>query len=296
MTAVSTHSSYDMAVKRRWYRRVAVLVVSALSVGVSVYVAGFFQLPLFESNAQVVTPKASITSLSPVSASAYMTPRQPAGNDSSVSQLPSPLILTGTMPGRNSREGTAFIGVNKDSPQTYSAGALLANNARIAEIYADHVVLEKDGKRVNLYLLGSGKQSDVKQLASLLTIGGVPPLPPVQAASHEMLTDYIRLSPVYDGEILKGYEVYPGQRPGAFAQMGLQPGDVIAAINGVPLNEPASAIEHLKQLTEGYAVTAMVEHKDKKTESLSLDGSFIVQDRQRLQNPTNTPDMSMFPM
>lgn len=296
MAAAPTHLSYGLAVKRTWRRRAVVVLGFALITGVLGYVSGLFQLPIFESRTRVVEPKVPEKPTSQVAAPAYVTPTQPAGNDSSASQVPLPLILTGTMPGRNAHEGTAFIGVNKESPQTYAAGALLVNNARIAEIYTDHVVLEKDSKRVKLYLLGSGQQSDVKQFASLLTVGGASPPPTAKVTSHEILTDYIRPSPVYDGQVLKGYQVYPGQRAGAFAQMGLQPDDVIIAINGVPLNEPYSAIEQLKQLTGGYAVTAVVERKDKKTESISLDGSLIAQDQLRLRDSTNASDAPIQPM
>jgi hypothetical protein len=61
-------------------------------------------------------------------------PIAPRGTDSSVSPVPLPLILTATRPGRNPREGFADIGVDAKTPQTYAAGSLLANGARVAEI------------------------------------------------------------------------------------------------------------------------------------------------------------------
>src|SRR4051794_33361966 len=100
-----------------------------------------------------------------------MAPPIPMGNDSSSSKTPLPLILTGTSPGRNAREGHAYIGVNKDSPQTYMAGALLVNGARLTEIYAQYVVLEKSGKSVRLYLLDSKEGTNGKALNDLLTVG-----------------------------------------------------------------------------------------------------------------------------
>lgn len=295
MALSPSQSLINTVVKDPWYRRTTVLISFALIAGIAGWASGLFQLPFLSNRARSAPPKAAAQSANHVAAPAYVIPPQPVGNDSSVSPVPLPLLLTGTMPGRNPHEGTAFIGVNKDSPQTYAAGAILANNARIAEIYTDHVVLEKDGKRVNLYLLGSGKQVDSKQLAGLLTVGGTPPPPPAKITSHEVLTDYIRPSPVYDGQTLKGYQVYPGQNAGVFSQMGLQSGDVITAINGVPLNEPHSAIEQLKQLTEGYAVAAIVE-RNHKTETLSLDGALIEQDQERMRTQANSRDLNGPPM
>jgi len=191
-------------------------------------------------------------------------PPQPTGNDTSVSKIPLPLLLVGTMPGRNHKEGLAMIGVNKDSPQTYQAGAILVNGVRIAEIYTDHVVLERNNQHVNLYLTGTGEHKVSSQLASLLTVGGeANPVEPVKATHREMLTDYIRPSPVYDKEMLKGYQVYAGQQSGVFSQMGLQAGDIITSLNGVPLTEPQTAIAQLQQLTEGSAMTATIERQGK---------------------------------
>lgn len=294
MSAVPTHPAYRQSVHRPWYRRGVTLCLAAIVMGIAGWVSGVFDSPLLTQLADRAIKKPATHS---VSATANRTDALPApiGNDSSISKVPLPLILTGTMPGRNPREGQALIGVNKNSPQTYAAGAILANNARIAEIYADHVVLERDNQRVNLYLQGTGKQSDAKQLTSLLTVGGTAAPPPAKVTNHEILTDYLRPSPVYDGQLLKGYQVYAGQQSSVFAQMGLQAGDVITAINGVPLNEPTSAIEQLKQLTQGYAVTATVERQG-KTETLSLDGALITADQQRLQSPPSSSGMTMPPM
>ena len=291
MAAVSIHDElHQITPYRPWYRRATVLVSVAMIAGLSGWVSGLFELPLLTRPAPTLTPSKSVAT--PTEAPTYVVPSQPTGNDASLSSVPLPLLLTGTMPGRNSREGQAFIGVDKDSPQTYTAGAILANNARIAEIYTDHVVLEKDGKQVNLYLHGSGKTSDAKQLAGILTVGGAPSPTPAKITHHDVLTDYIRPSPVYDGQRLKGYQVYPGQNAGVFSQLGLQPGDVITHLNNVPLNEPTSAIEQLKQLTEGYAITASIE-RNNKIETLSLDGGMITADQERQRNPPASPTLNM---
>ena len=80
----------------------------------------------------------------------------PLGTTSSVSPLPVALHLVATRPGRNVHEGYADIGVAVQSPQTYRAGALLANGARIDEIYADYVVLIREGQIARLYVEGNG--------------------------------------------------------------------------------------------------------------------------------------------
>jgi type II secretion system protein C len=273
---------------KRWLTRVVLLALTL----VIFWLAGVPNLLLqwahYQSKPKHVEQVSTQTVTTPTAAVSVVPP-QPKGNDSSISKVPLPLLLTGTMPGRNHKEGLAFIGVNKDSPQTYQVGALLANGVRIAEIYKDHVVLERNHQRVDLYLDGTGEHKVSPQLAAMLTVGGETSAPaPIKVTHRDVLTDYLRPSPVYDGDTLKGYQVYAGQQAGVFSQLGLEAGDVITAINGAPLNEPQSAIQQLQQLTEGAALTATIERRG-QSQTISLDGSLIKKEQERLQNPVAPP-------
>jgi type II secretion system protein C len=204
-----------------------------------------------------------------------LTPPTPKGNDSSISPTPLALILVQVHLGRNATEGTAEIGVVRESPQTYQAGAMLENGARLEEIHSDYVLLKKGPKSARLYLESAHPTAKLGDLA-MLTVGGVKESPPPpKVTSHEVLTDYIRPSPVYDGDTLVGFQVYPGTKTGPFTQMGLQPGDLISEIDGTPLSDPAIAWDIFHQLAEGSAMSATVRRKD-ATQSVSLDGSLIV--------------------
>lgn len=292
MQIASAGSTQDFGAtpQRPWYRHGVILLSLAVGVLVFSWLIGWFDSSLIDRLKQRVSrkPVAKLVVQTAPPPVEYVPPA-PIGNDVSISQVPLPLILTGTMPGRNAHEGSAFIGVYEESPQTYSAGATLLNDARIVEIYTDHVVLERDGQRVDLYLHGTGKTSDNKRFAAMLNVGGMPPPAPIKITNRDVLTDYIRPSPVYEGQWLKGFRVYPGQHAGVFSQMGLQGGDVVTAINGVALSEAVSSMEQFKQVANGYAVTATVLRQE-KLETLSLDGALIVQNEQRLQNPPEQTD------
>jgi Type II secretion system protein C len=201
-------------------------------------------------------------------------PPAPRGNDSSVSVNPLPLILIQTSPGRNAHEGSAQIGVERDSPQTYQAGAVLENGARLSEIHPDHVLLEKDGRTAALYLQGNRADS-TSRAPSLLEVGGVRQAPPsVRITDREVLTDYIRPSPVYDGASLVGYQIYAGAMTGPFVEMGLSPGDVITDIAGTPLNDPTIAWELLRQVASGSVMSAVVKRAG-TLQDVTLDGTLI---------------------
>lgn len=203
------------------------------------------------------------------------------GTASSISAEPQPLFLVGTSPGRNKNEGTALIGVNPDNPQTYVGGAVLANGARLAEIHREYVVLARGASTAKLPLYRRNAPSPPPREA-LLMVGGASPSAPAPSVQH-VLTEYVRPSPVYQGETLRGYEVYPGRKAGVFTRLGLQPGDVITAIDSLPLSEPQQAMELFAQLTRGGAVTATIERKN-QVQSIALDGALIIADQEAARN------------
>jgi hypothetical protein len=70
----------------------------------------------------------------------------------SVQDVPKRLYLIDTTPGRTPTEGSARIGVDPRVPQSYSAGAVLLNGARLAQIHNRYVVLARGHERARLDL------------------------------------------------------------------------------------------------------------------------------------------------
>jgi hypothetical protein len=202
-----------------------------------------------------------------------VTPMRPEGTDSSVSATPLPLILVRTQRGRNNREGFAQIGVRARSPQTYMAGALLANGARLTEIYEHFVVLEHQGRTVRLYLNGE-TQAGSGAVSESLTVGGTPHKPIPTDKSDERLTTYLRPSPVFAGDQLQGLALYPGRHSGPFSDLGLQPGDVLMRINGSPIADVATTFASLRTLMHGDVLSIDIERQG-VSQSLSLHGAII---------------------
>lgn len=229
----------------------------------------------------------------PMGARVTVTPERPVGNDSSVSPTPLPLILVRTQPGRNNREGLAQIGVYARSPQTYTAGALLANGARLTEVYANYVVLERDGRSARLYLTGQA-QPDPSAVAGLLTVGGTaPPAPPVMT-SDEPLTAFLRPSPVFADGRVRGYSLQAGRNSAAFEKLGLQPGDIVTQINGSPVSNAADTVAALETLTQGAALSVLIERRG-VSQALSLDGASLARAASAPREPMSFPSASPNP-
>ncbi len=205
-----------------------------------------------------------------------------AGTESSASAKPLAIHLISTAPGRNASEGTARIGVSVENPQTYAAGAVLANGARLTAVYIDRVVLQREDESVTLYVQGEQRRGSHERESELLFVGGQRDDDAALPSTRNVLTDYLRPSPVFDGNQIVGFQVYSGRASGVFSQMGLQAGDLITSIDGAPLVDANQAMDLLQYVAEGGAVIATVSRNNSALQ-VSLDGALIVADRERTQ-------------
>lgn len=184
---------------------------------------------------------------------------------------PRRLYLVEAFPGRNVFQGTARIGVDPRSPQTYVAGAILLNGSRLSEIHAEHVVLERNGER-SLLARWSGSAND-QEISDLIMVSPAGESAEVPVADDH-LSSILRISPVYDGDSLVGLQLYPGSRPGAFQQLGLRSGDLVIAVDGSPVFDARSATMLFQPLIDGGAMQVSV-RREQVTETMLLDGSVV---------------------
>jgi general secretion pathway protein C len=266
--------------------RVWLIAACAVVAFITLWVSGFNPAQLYTTKDKPAAAPAVVSQpeIKPAPRAAPPKELDPAiafpGIKSSVSETPRQLVLTGTVLGRNSHEGTAFIGVDPRNPQTYLAGAMLANGARLMQIFKDYVVLEQGGRTVRLYLADRQGRGSPPASSDLLLVGGPVAGKPATANSSEEFTDYIRPTPVFEGLNLTGYQVYAGVRADVFGQLGLRAGDVITAIDGVPFADPTQAVEMFRQLASGIAMQATVRRAG-RLQDISMDGSLIVAAQER---------------
>ena len=82
-----------------------------------------------------------------------------------------------------------------------------------------------------------------------------------QVLKHpQSLGSLVRISPVEQGGAISGYALAPVPGQEAFLQaLGLHPGDVITAVDGLPLNNPATLPTILPKLDSGQPMTLLIE-------------------------------------
>ncbi len=104
----------------------------------------------------------------------------------------------------------------------------------------------------------------------------------------------MRNQPVLMQGKLRGFRVYPGRNRDAFNRLGLRSGDLVIAINGTPLDDPARGDEIFRTISSASEahVTVM---RNGQQQDLSLNMSQVAQEAEEAVNnepaavPPGTP-------
>lgn len=264
--------------------------------GVSAGAGGVALAPLTQRLASQWWPQHSVPSPPPPPAITVPAPPPPLkqlpGNEASASLTPLPLVLVGTQPGRNRREGLAFIGTNPENPQTYGVGALLSNGARLVAVYGTYVELQKGGHLIELHTGGVVKRGgrpldDLEAVADLIEVGGAHKAV-VLKPSIDHLSEVLRVAPAYDAGQLAGFVVAPGSRRAAFDAWGLKEGDVVTLVDGAAPVDAEQAAFMLAAINEGSAVAVTV-RRNGASQRLVLDGATLHREQTHGAPDSRTP-------
>lgn len=139
------------------------------------------------------------------------------------------LNLYGTVARGDPTTGYALLGATQATAALYGSGVEVAPGLVLRQIYANRVVLARNGL---LLVLRIGSSSGGAGQGGLESVQSDDPSPPL-ASSADMLR-----AGSADNQDMPGIRVYPGRNRGAFARLGLHPGDLVTAINGAPVTGP----------------------------------------------------------
>jgi general secretion pathway protein C len=160
------------------------------------------------------------------------------------------LVLSGTIADVDEKRGFAILGPSAAAMKVYSVGNTLPGGARLHAVLVDRVLLDRGGTIESLLLpkrAGAGP-------ATVTAMGA-----PSSLGAAERVQQLVRVNPSIVGEILRpqvviadgkqrGFRVYPGPNSEAFGRLGLRPGDLVIAINGSSLDDPARSTEIFNSL------------------------------------------------
>lgn len=192
-----------------------------------------------------------------------------SGDPNAVAATQMALVLVGTIAHTDPALGYAIIGDSAASAKVYAVGKTITGSTKLHAVYADRVILDRGGKLEALLLpkkyTGGGAVAAAPLPEAAGTMMGQR-LQELVAQNPGAITEIIRPQPVFANGQQRGYRVYPGRNRQQFSQLGLMPGDLVTAINGTPLDDPARGMEILQSMNSATQVTVTVERNGQSSQ------------------------------
>ena len=174
------------------------------------------------------------------------------------------LVLVGVLAQTDPLAGRAIIGESAGAARVYAVGGTLPGGSRLAEVYADRVILDRGGSLETLPLPRQGGTPS----GAAMPVGMASP--DASAAPPGDLAAVIRWQAVMRADQPSGIRVYPGADAATFERLGLRPGDLVLAINDAPLADPSNGEQLLRSLAGTPQARVTIE-RGGRTETRLLD-------------------------
>jgi general secretion pathway protein C len=178
------------------------------------------------------------------------------------------LVLVGTIAHADPAQGYAIVGDSAATARVYAVGKVITGGTKLHAVYPDRVILDRGGKLEALLL---PKKFQGGGLAATAPLPQANPmlgehLQNLATQNPSAITEIIRPQPVFANGQQRGYRVYPGRNRQQFSKLGLMPGDLVTAINGTPLDDPARGMEILQSMNAATQVTVTVERNGQSSQ------------------------------
>ena len=122
-----------------------------------------------------------------------------------------------------------------------------------------YIVLEADGVIERLTFVkpetGLGQSAEKVRDAAVSQTAAPAPAASVSAVTPAQIMASVRLSPNMSGPILTGYTLTPRGNTKLLETVGLKSGDIVTAVNGQALTDPATMPRLIAQLSSGKTAT-----------------------------------------
>jgi general secretion pathway protein C len=219
-----------------------------------------------QPQARAKAPNADLTALIDRNLfGAYQPPEQTLAKAEDAPDTRLSLTLMGVVADASPEQSRALIAASNGEEKSFSIGDDVTSGVKLENIYADRVLLSRQGQFETLRL--------DKNAPSRAPAPSAPNTTSPDASTTAMLSDirtqiladptkasnYLRVQPSNVNGQLKGYRIYPGREREAFKQLGLRPGDLVTSVNGVQLDDPQKALQLLGDLSQAASVSLTIE-------------------------------------
>lgn len=187
------------------------------------------------------------------------------------------LTLTGIVSSRSGDRSWALIRSDQSEQSAYAAGDTVASGVTLHAIYADRVILDRGGRYETLTLEREKSDDGVQRVSRGERVSGdaaerLAGIRQQALNNPEKISQYIRLQPERRDGGLAGYRIYPGQDRALFRDLGLKPGELVTAVNGITLDGGGRNMEVLRTLSQAGSVSVTLERGgEQRTMTVSFE-------------------------
>lgn len=180
------------------------------------------------------------------------------------------LKLNGVFASSNPDRAYAIISDSKNHDLAYKLGNKVAGGAILHAVYADRVILKRDGRLETLRMSVSYDKAEIKtttkpaaprQGHSRRTIEAPQKLKQLKdtlLTEPKQFWQQVRVNPVLKDGSVKGYTIEHKDKQ-LMRSLNLQSGDIITAVNGKPLSDPSSLYGLINQIKEQESFELTIE-------------------------------------
>lgn len=195
-----------------------------------------------------------------------------------------PLEITGILASDHRSKSQVVIKFRNEEVLYGEGDAIEGTSARVSHIMDNRVEVFNSG-RIDVYFLDPDNRVQTppapQRPAPNTTAanapggkgsgpGGRPAMGPQDKKDLADFMDYVSISPIKEGDAIRGYRLNPGKKPELFAKAGFRENDVAIRVNGYDLTNP----EQAKKLFAEYATIENFEvtvERDGVTENIYLN-------------------------
>jgi general secretion pathway protein C len=187
------------------------------------------------------------------------------------------LILRGLLHADDAKSARALIVTPDGNEDAYAIGDALPGEATLTQIRIDHVILRRLGRDETLRLphedgLLAEPGAAPAPVAGLAPGASLGAYRKALLANPASVLDMVRLVAVNRGGKMQGYRLMPGKDKTLLPKLGLNAGDLVTAVNGLPLEDQSRAAEVLSELANARQVNLTIKRGGLEQQvSLSMD-------------------------
>ncbi len=210
--------------------------------------------------------------------------RSTASGPAPITQMP--LVLVGVLSASDPKKGYAILGASAADAKLYQTGATLPGGGSLFEVHTDRVLISVNGSIEALLMprqtAPAAEPPPAANKAPTETLGGL------LQQNPGVIPDIIRPQVVVNDGKQLGFRAMPGPNRKAFDSLGLKPGDLVTAINGTPLTDPAIGRQVFASLSGNSSARLTVVRGDQK-QDITIDVAQAQAELLKARNSHATP-------